>query len=711
VGLALEIPAWALYSWAGAERFLVTWPLAVVAVFVAVPALRRHLRPARYEQPPPLAWSWAVAGIVTLAVGYVWLAYLRGPAPVPTSGTHRFFWDLPYMLSLVGEAKNHFPLQQPQVAGEPLHYHWFTYAHEATASLISGVDTPVVFFRLAIPFITTLAVVLLAVVGYRITGRYWVGAGAAALMFVVGELSPVIAGEELSTVFTVGVWRSHAQAYSWLAMFPLVALVADRLARSDGSTGPRRPSWGHGAWALLALMCFWSSGARATILPVIAGGLGLALVAHLVLRRRLLVAALAVAVPLLAAQAFAMTVLFGFETSGFAVGPDGTLGPYLGSYRLRPMWQDAIVAAFLLGTYLVYMLARVAGAPVLGWFAWRDRRAAPDDGEPGRPAAWAGRRSELRGPALPGWATPEWFLLGALLAGVTATLLFKHPAWSQVIFVRTAFVCGAILSAAGFVALVERRQLPARLVAGCIATAAVVALGVWAVIRVLDGERVRPAFHAMWPIVFNTLGILAVIGAGALLWPVLRRRWPVLRGAGAVLALAIVMTAGLSGTAAELYRTVRAGTPAYTGVPITEDMLAAARWLRANSDPDDVVAVNHQCDVDAPRCPSGTQFGFEAFSERRQLLGSWLYAPRAISNAVEAGGGLGYGVFWDQQRQADNLAAFYAPSAELIERLRRDHGVRWYVVDRRRGTESPALHDLLTLRFERGQMLIFEVRD
>jgi hypothetical protein len=214
----------------------------------------------------------------------------------------------------------------------------------------------------------------------------------------------------------------------------------------------------------------------------------------------------------------------------------------------------------------------------------------------------------------------------------------------------------------------------------------------------------------MWPIVFNALGVLACLGAGALGWPLLRRRWPAPRGAGRVLALAVVLAAGLSGTAAEVHRTVRDGSPAYTGATVSPDQLAAARWLRAHSGPDDVVAVNHRCAIGAP-CPSGTEFWLEAYSERRQLLGSWLYTPRAISSAVEAGGGLGYGVFWDQELQAANTAAFHAPSAELIERLRRDRGVRWYVVDRRRGTESPALRDLLTLRFERGQMLVYEAPD
>ena len=151
VGLALEIVAWVAYAAAGRQEWLVTWPLVVVVVFCAVRPLRRHWWVSRYPQPPPLAWSWAVAAIASVVIAYLWYVFLRGPAPLPASGDHWYFWDLHYMLSLVAEAKHHFPLALPQVASEPLHYHWFAYAHEAAGSLISGVDTPVVFFRLATP--------------------------------------------------------------------------------------------------------------------------------------------------------------------------------------------------------------------------------------------------------------------------------------------------------------------------------------------------------------------------------------------------------------------------------------------------------------------------------------------------------------------------------------------------------------------------------
>jgi len=694
VGMALEIAVWAVYSALDAARLLVTWPVFVVGAFCAVPALRRHVRRQPYTQPPPLAWLWTIAGITSVVIVYVWFVYLRGPAPLPDGSDRHYFHDLLYMLSLVGEAKHHFPLAQPQVADLPLNYHWFAYAHEASASTISGVDTPVVFFRLAVPTICVVSVALLAVAGWRITGKYWVGALAAGLMFVVAELSVSPISGTLSNVVLVGVWLSHAQAYTWIVLFPLLALVCDRLAGADGPSGADRPAWGRGGWVLLTLMCLFATGARATILPVVLGGLALVVFVQ-VIRRRLRIRTLAVAVPVIAAQAFATVVLFGFESSGFDVNLRGTLGDYVGPTQLRPVWKDAVVAGLVLGGYVIYMLLRTAGVAVLGTLASRTAPPAPD-GTAVAPARWA---------------SPEWFLLGALLCGVAATLVLKHPTWGQVIFVRTSFVCGAILSAAGAVALIERRRVSSRLTAAYVAVAVVLSLGVFALGVVFDVRPRVPTFRAFDPIFFNVVCLGAAIGVGALAWPVLRRRWPAVRGTGAVLVLAVILGAGAYGIPGEIYRTQRYGSAAYSadGSLVTADRLVAARWLRANSDPDDVVAVNHKCEVAKP-CSSGSNFWLEAFGERRLLVGNWMYAPRAVTEAVKTNTWLGT-TFWDTPLLDANNAAFYAPTPELIESLHSEHNVRWFVVDRSEGHESPLLADLLTLRYEAGQILIYEVPD
>src|SRR6185295_17595807 len=118
VGFVLEIAAWSAYSALGQQRLLWTWPLLVVAVFALTPRLRRHWWVRGY-QPAPLGWSWCVAAMVVWLLGYLDSTFLSAYAPTPRAGGSWYLIDLPYMLSLAGEAKHHFPLYNPQAALEP----------------------------------------------------------------------------------------------------------------------------------------------------------------------------------------------------------------------------------------------------------------------------------------------------------------------------------------------------------------------------------------------------------------------------------------------------------------------------------------------------------------------------------------------------------------------------------------------------------------
>ena len=133
VGFALEIGAWAAFSALGQQRLLGLWPLAVVLAFVAVPRLRRHWRrPPGYASAPTL-WSWLVAATVVAAAGYVIVLLAGARPPVPTGAAARYHIDITYLLALVGEAKHHLVLHSPAIAADPVHYHFFAYAHEASA--------------------------------------------------------------------------------------------------------------------------------------------------------------------------------------------------------------------------------------------------------------------------------------------------------------------------------------------------------------------------------------------------------------------------------------------------------------------------------------------------------------------------------------------------------------------------------------------------
>jgi hypothetical protein len=670
LGLVLEIGAFVTFSATGLRGLLWLWPLLVVVPFAVLRPLRRCWWVSGYR-PAPMLWSWSVAGVAIFLLGYLTYAFLRPNQPLPSGGSRLYFIDQLHLLSLVGELKHHFPPETPQLAGEPLAYHWFAFAHMATASLISGVDTPVVFFRLALPAMCLLVVVLLAVVGWRVSGRPWVGALAAALAYAVGELVVgSLAVTPLGAATAYSVWSSESVPYGWLMTIPMIALALDRLAGGL----PDAPV-GAGAWPMLALFAVGASAGKASALPVTVAAAGLVALVEIVRRRPRRVTWLVIGT-LLAAQLFAMAALFRFESLGMRIRPFAIIYAFVGTPDVSSWWKNGGLHVVLLTGFALYMLTRLAGIPVL---------------------------ARIKGRA---WGTTEWFLLGGITGGVVGTLVLSHPAWGQNYFLRSGWAFGAILSAMGLIALAERHRVPGRVLAAIAVAVAAVACGLSAVLWFNGGGNGGPGYRAMLPIFRLALVTLAVGVIATLVLAGARRRWPRLRGVAAVSALALALGAGLPSMAwdARLYPNLIG----WYHIPVDRDQADAARWLRANTDPDDVIATNVHCNYPPPQPCSYVSFWPSAYSERRYLLEGWGYAAEAQSIAGNTFTTPPQVPFWDPELLAMNEAAFYAPTTDVLDAIRA-RGVRWLIVDRRFGRESDALRTLTTPVWERGPVAIYRL--
>ena len=200
---------------------------AGAGAFAAVPRLRRHWRVRGYVAVP-VGWSWAVAAVVCGFTAYLAAVFLDRNPIVPTSERTLQYLDLSYQLSLAGEAKHAFPPGVPQVAGEPLYYHWFGHAHMAMTSLVGHIDLPVVAMRLAIPALCALAVSSPRSSVGGCASRPYVGAVAAALFFAVGEFNfthPVTM--PFGTQATFVIWHGMSMIYSWVLLIAVIAPLAD----------------------------------------------------------------------------------------------------------------------------------------------------------------------------------------------------------------------------------------------------------------------------------------------------------------------------------------------------------------------------------------------------------------------------------------------------------------------------------------------------
>jgi hypothetical protein len=670
IGLVLELVAWAAISALHLQAWLMLWPAAIIVPFAAVPRLRRHWRVRGYA-PTPLGWSWSVAGVVVFWTAYLWSVFLARNPILPRSEGTRQYVDLAYQLSLAGEATHRFPPDLPQVSGEPLHYHWFGYAHMATTSLVGHIDLAVVSLRLAVPALCAAAIVLMAVVGWRVSGRPYVGAVAAGLFWVVGELNfthPVTM--PFGTQATFVVWHGMSMTYSWVLLIALIAPLADRVGRATGSAVP---PIGRGAYVLSGLLLLGSSGAKASSLPVVLGGLAVTGVVMLVVRRRLPWPVIVVGAIAVSAQAFATAALFTFQTYGVSVDPLYNLRVLWAQTRTGPAWQHWAVVAAVFAAFALSMQLRAAGILPLVWL----------------------RRGRLE--------PVQWLLLGGGLAGVAFYLSLGSS--SAQYFTRSGFPFAVLLSAWGYLLVVDRARLSRPGKAGLGAAALAVAAGLVVVQLLFAGPQPQGrSYSPLLPIWTWAAGLAAAGLLAALVWRPAGRLWPALRGRGPVVALTFALVAGAPGLIMDEYKSWQApnGGP-HVNVTLPASRVDAARWVRDHSRPEDVLATNAHClnDPGADGYCDARVFWLSGYSERSVLVEGWSFAPRLVSS--------GSATFWDSPRLRLNDQAFTAPTADLLDELRRRHGVRWLVVDRSVGAESGALGTLAHRRFDNGRLAVYEL--
>jgi len=672
VGLVLELAAWATFSALDLRSVVWLWPVVVIALFVAVPGLRRHWRVAHYPTRPSLAWSWALAGVAVWFVAYLYGVFLSVNPIIPGAESTEQFLDLPYQLSLAGQAKHHLPLDVPQVAGEPLHYHWFAYVHLAMTSMVGGIDLPVVTMRLMVPAICALIAVLTAVAGWRLSGRSWVGVAAAAMFFVIGEFDFAAAiWPPFGTQATFVIWPSLSMTFSWALLVPLIAVTGELLRREheDDNAVPRL---GRGAFVLMALFALASSATKASSLPVLGGGLALACLAVAVANRRIPWRTVNLGVLVVVAQLAATAVIFGFQTYGISIAPLNNISwAWAAQGEPRSIVKQVLIIGAAFAAYLLHLQLRAAGIIPLLWI--RKARLEP----------------------------VQWFLLGGAIAGPVLHLTLSGYAASW--FGRAAFPFSLILSAWGYALVLDRARLSARgrALLGCGAAAFALALTAvtW---KYATGYAFDRPYSTIIPMLklAAVLGIAAVVAAIA--WRLAQRRLAPLRGRGGVVLLTAALVAGAPGLLMDVK--VSWGVP---GGPyghkarVPASAVQAARWVRDHSDPAEVVATNSHCSRLTRECPSADSFWLSAFAERSVLLEGWAFAPRAQA--------LGRPEFWDQELYRLNEDAFYAPTAQGLSGLRTRHGVRYLVAVREVGAESGLLQGLATVVYDNGRVAVYDL--
>jgi hypothetical protein len=686
VGLALELVAWAVFSLANIRGWVFLWPLLVYIPYLAVPKLRRHWIVRGYRTVP-LGWSWTITGVVCFFTTYLAVVFLDRNPILPTSESTLMYLDLPYQLSLAGEATHRFPVGLPQVAGEPLYYHWFAYVHMGMTAMVGHIDLPVVALRLAIPALCAFTVLLTGVVAWRVSRRAYVGAIAAVLFFAVGEFNftdpfQFLFGSQVTFV----IWHGMSMIYSWALLVALIAPIAEIVRRSwpASSTVDSPPSsfvedippvGATAAYVVATILLLASSGAKASSIPVVLAALLFTFVVLWIVNKRVPWSVLWIGLTTIGAQLFAVAVVFNFQTYGV------TLGPVQG---LKPYWADAhgwtwpLVVIGVWVAFLLNMEMRTFGVVPLLWK--RRLRLGPE----------------------------QWFLLGGGIAGPAIYLVFYQPSSGNQYFTRSGFAFAIILSAWGFAEVYERAKLSRRATIALAAFAAVFA-GL-TIIAQLAFAGPQPAGGDFTPLVslLEWAAVLAAVGlVGGVAWWALGRTRPAMRGRGGIVLLTAILIAGAPGLIMDEVKSSRyPNGGAYAPISMPKSRVDAARFVRDHSRPTDVVATNVHC---LQFFEDGTcdprEFWLSAYSERSVLVEGWGFAPRqSLQPSLWA-------PFWDPAKLQLNDEAFAAPTPQLLAQLRDQYDVHWLVVDRTTSTESPLLIQYATKVYDNGRMAVYELHD
>ena len=612
-GFAIELPVYLVAREFGAPAAVLAWPLLTIVLFLAVPRLRRFWRGGGDRLPLGVAWTVAAGFLFTLgliAVG--WYAYNSLTPPHSTTMNV----DFPFQFALVGEFKHDVPLDTPWVAGSPLQYHWYVYAHGAAAGRLTGIEPQTLILRLLpLPMIAAFLLIAVALVR-RVGGRWWPG-NVAVLLILTGVAMTPFAWEDqpaYTGAITDNLIVSPTQTYAALFFIAAVHVLAGILRE------PRRPA----PWLVLTVLLGAVAGAKATFLPMIVCGLLAAVVLRLLFAGR--------------------PSFTGRPSFGRRVGPElPVLGITLAWFAFA---QFVLYGSGSYGTE-VYPLQTIKWTPI-GQAVMGAQNAVDD-----WPAIWALTGLGLLASAF-GWAglaglfRREWrgdplvhVMAGFALSGFAGLYLIAHPGVSQIYFARSATPYLAILSALGLAALIPAGpvaagpvavgpvgSVPVGLVpvgpvsagrglsvrAGVLmmaAAAAVAAAGTFAVQQTIGHDRPDPRFaslalsEAAHPYLWVVLTVAAVAVAVGLAALLSRRARPWAAAAIVLAVLSAAVTSGIAVTGRPLL--TAGGLPRHQVGPdprtaIPAGAITAGRWLRDHSAPRDVVATNSHCRSDIGGC-------------------------------------------------------------------------------------------------------------
>lgn len=661
LGYALQLLAFMVTASAGARGAFVAYPL-VVGIPAAL-AIRRKGALARPTERLSVDLRWMIAAVCVVATTYVAIAYF--PAnPLPGTQAVSYFPDYPWHIALAAEAKNHWPIQDPNVAGLSMPYHYFVHVHMASASQVTSLDLPVVFFRLYNLPLVVLTTLQLVVAGRSLARSAYAGLVAACLVLLVNQVNLHHAGPFAHTAFQgvlpTFLHLSPSIPFGLIFLVPLLILIGEAISSPPGETRV-------GDWVVIVLLMLGACDAKVAILPMLVAALVLYGVVR-VLTRRGLPSTVWISGGLASAIFVGLYLLqYRGHSSGAKLDPSAGVRLFNGMDAVSKVtpYVEGVLPTFT-GSGTLVSTGGVAFG-VIGLFT------AQLVG-----LVWLLADQRLRVNKRQAW------LLAFLGVGLVVPLVSESPGTGNVLyFLAYGTVAGCILSAEGLHLAWRRRPHLDRSTMNKGVVVALAGLGLLATAMLLparlhsdtDPDEVARTYLSAY------LGLIC----GLVVLVVLCSRWLRHgRWVAAGVVTSVVLVAGALDRPVELARSgVRTKEPVAAGRRWTPELYDAMAWIRDNTPGDAVVAVNNA---------EALEFGYAAFSERRTFLGGWGYSLAiretgyaAVKHGLATGtvGSAGAELFAPRVRLNDR--AFRSVDPQAISALGAEHDVRYLVVDETNG--------------------------
>jgi hypothetical protein len=697
LGYVLAIGAYALLAAIHARQLFVLLPVLVVSTAVVRVLLdRAHHR----------AWRWNPIGsrhsfptderdrriallttALVVSIALVFLAFslfVIYPLPERASSV-TYYPDTVLDISLAAEARHHWPITEPSVAGRPLHYYTGVFIYAAAVNQVTGIPLASIFLRLLPPVIMILVSLQLMLLAGRRRESIWVGSIAVILFLLVSEVNLDATRFDISgSILTNSILVSPTYGLGIPLFLALLVIMRRQLvgdgdddARSSVITRQQRV----GAGLVVTALLLGLGATKTTAAIDLLGGLALYSIWRYVTSgpERVLSAYLAL-------SAAAVTIIYFTMLAG---GTASTL--HLGPFQ----FLRYTIFAHTLRSPLIARLVAVPAAVVASCFFLCAPLFA---------AGWLLRR---RGDDVP----MAGLLLSIFVCSLCAYLLLEAPGGSQGYFMVYGYIAMLPLAATGLTRLWSelgqsgRRRMGwacfVTLILGLALAASSQLTATFAGSGPTGSVGYDLGWLAWYAVVYGLVAgtlLRMSIGLESSLAPAVRRRAvriaacsiPLLSTLGAVKVLGGAGP-GIANTILQR-RSVEVDSASNRGM--TAALYRGLVWVRDHTSPCAVLAVNNHYSDAAMNVSSYVYYS--AFTERNVYLESWGDTFNVLGGQRNP----------FPRRLALNDAATIAGSAVALRGLQRE-GVSYILIDKTHGPDPREPADLARLVFQNSALDVY----